>query len=73
MFSLALLRLALLIVVISICRCLRNVGSRVPVAYRLGILLMGSVSLVNQWLKSRYRFDLVFFFSLVVELNNHVL
>jgi hypothetical protein len=44
MFRLALPRLALLIVVISICPCLHNVGNRVPVAYRLRILLMGGVS-----------------------------
>ena len=47
MFRLVLRRLTLLIVIISICHYLHNVGNRVPVAYRLGILLMDSVSLVN--------------------------
>ena len=43
-FGNALLIIALLIVMVSICTRLRNVGSRVPVAYRLGIVLIGSVS-----------------------------
>ena len=76
MFRLTLLRLVLLIVVMSICDNLPlqtpcNVDSRVPVVYRLGILLMGRVSLVNHWLKYRCHFVFAIIFPLV-ELNNHV-
>jgi hypothetical protein len=41
------LRITPLIVLVSICPCLVHVGSRVPVALRLGVLLIASVSLVN--------------------------
>ncbi len=41
------LRITRLIVVVSICPGLVHVGNRVPVALRLGILLIASVSLVN--------------------------
>ncbi len=57
----------------SISPCLVHVGSRVPVALRLGILLIACVSLVNHWLKLLWRFDFVLFFPIPLEFGNHVL
>ncbi len=66
------LRITGLIVVVSICPGLVHVGSRVPVALRLGILLIASVVLVNHWLKFLCRFNFVLFLQMLLEFGNHV-
>ena len=52
--------------------CLRHVGSRLTVAYPLGILLEDSVSPVSHCLKWIRRFDQVPLFPLLVEFPDHI-